>query len=289
MTRLKGSVAVITGAARGLGRGIAEALAGEGVRLVLSDLDGNQLRNTEEELVGSGADVISVAADVTSEASVQLIAAVAVERFGGVDIVCNNAGIWSINSLLDSDLREWRRVHDVNFWGTIYGIRTFIPILLENKSGGHIVNVSSSSGLVATPFRAPYVASKYAIVGVTESLRLEARASGFDLRVTLVCPGKLDTAIFTAFQTRNSRVSSQTADLSAAAALVEEADGMSPRLAGEMVKNAIAEDLPLVLPGISPFIRRWVEHRHRVELEAIERDLLVSEVMGQSNDGADEY
>ena len=201
------------------------------------------------------------------------LASAAVEHFGTVDILCNNAGIWSMGSLWETDLAEWKRIHDVNLWGVVHGLRTFIPLMLQNPTGGHIVNVSSTSGLVATPFRAPYAASKYAVVGVTDSLRAEIKQRALDLRVTLVCPGKLDTDIFAGFQGLSSKSLAARDEINAAAALLEDTEAMSPRDAGQMVKDAIVQELPLVLPGISPFIRRWVQRKHQLELEAIDRDI----------------
>ena len=197
-----------------------------------------------------------------------------IARYGSVHLICNNAGVWSLGPLCETSVAEWRRVFDVNFWGVVYGVRTFVPLLLQNEEGGHVVNVASGAGLIATPFRAPYVASKHAVVGLTESLRAEMKARRSKLRVTLVCPGKLDTEIFQRFTGVEITDDPDTLEtLRAVVAALDDEVATSPDDAARQVRDAIRAELPLVLPGVSPLVRRWLRRQTEAELAAVDRDM----------------
>jgi NADP-dependent 3-hydroxy acid dehydrogenase YdfG len=140
---LAGRVAVVTGAASGIGRGIAGALAAQGMRIVAADLDGARLAVTGAELRGNGAEVIERVTDVRDGAAVQALAAAALEAYGAVHVICNNAGVWTLGYQWETDLADWSWVIDVNLWGVIHGVRTFVPILLRNAEAA----MSSTSHL----------------------------------------------------------------------------------------------------------------------------------------------
>jgi NAD(P)-dependent dehydrogenase (short-subunit alcohol dehydrogenase family) len=261
MKELVGRVAVITGAAGGIGRGIAESLAAAGMRLVLADIDARKLEVTCREIANGGAEVVAVATDVTSEASVDALADRAVARFGSVSVLCNNAGIWDLGAAWEISVAEWRRMIDINLWGVIYGIRAFVPLLLKNADGGHVVNTSSMAGLIGTHFRAPYAATKHAVVGLSQSLREEAKTLGLKLGVTVVCPGRVDTKVFGGFAGIKSASSPQLKEkMERAAAILDAAPAIPPRIAGDMIRSAIQNDEFYVLPNATA--------RHRPSIEA---------------------
>src|SRR5512140_2239446 len=148
MDGFKDRVAVITGGAGGIGMAMARAFAARGARVVLADLDAAALARAVGELTASGADALGVATDVTKLESVHALADAAVRRFGAVHIVCNNAGVATFGLIANSTHRDWQFTMNVNFWGVVHGVETFVPLLLKQGTGGHIVNTASMAGLV---------------------------------------------------------------------------------------------------------------------------------------------
>ena len=195
MDDLRGKVAVVTGAASGIGRAMADRFAAEGMRLVLADVERGALERAAGEIAATGAELISLPTDVSSEADVQALAAATFERFGTVHVVCNNAGVGSrgltINDLPTQDY-EW--VLGVNLWGVIHGMRAFLPHL-RLQDEGHIVNTASVSGLYHLPRMGPYNASKAAVIALSETLHHELAAEGSHVGVSVVCPSWVRTNI----------------------------------------------------------------------------------------------
>lgn len=187
-----GNVAVITGGASGIGLAVAEALIGAGMRVVLADIDAPKLRAVEGRLTEAGASVATMVCDTTAEADVDALAELALERFGAVHLAFNNAGIGGVGDAWDGPSDLWLRVLDVNVLGVVYGIRAFLPIMRE-QGVGHIVNTASMAGLGAAPGIAPYVASKHAVVGLSESLYRELEMTGSPVGVSVLCPGFVKT------------------------------------------------------------------------------------------------
>jgi len=269
MRNLKGRVVVITGSAGGIGRGIAESLAAAEMRLVLADLDAERLRVTADEIRAAGAEVLAVPTDVTSEVAVEALAKAALDAFGSVSVVCNNAGIWDMGLAWEIGVAEWKRMIDINLWGVIYGVRTFVPILLKNPDGGHVVNTSSMAGLVGTHFRAPYAATKHAVVGLSQSLREEAKTMNLKLGVTVVCPGRVDTKVFGGFAgIRNASTEGLKEKMLASAAILDAAPALPPRLAGDMIRDAIRNDEFFVLPNATSRHRPGIEREHESLMKA---------------------
>jgi NAD(P)-dependent dehydrogenase (short-subunit alcohol dehydrogenase family) len=193
MDPFRDRVAVITGGAGGIGMAMARAFAARGAKLVLADLDEPALRRAVSELEGSGAPALGVPTDVTNLDSVQALAEAARARFGGVHIVCNNAGVATFGEIQRSSHRDWVFTMNVNFWGVVHGVETFVPLLTEQGQGGHIVNTASMAGLVGMRWLGIYSASKFAVVGLTEALHRELTPLG--IGVSVLCPMIVDTQI----------------------------------------------------------------------------------------------
>lgn len=195
MEDLRGKVAVVTGGASGIGRAMAERFAGEGMRLVLADVERPALDRAADEIAATGAEVIAVATDVSSEADVQALAAATFDRYGTVHVVCNNAGVGSRGlTIHDLPTQDWEWVLGVNLWGVVHGIRAFLPHL-RLQDEGHIVNTASVSGLYHLPRMGPYNASKAAVVALSETLHHELAAEGSHVGVSVVCPSWVRTNI----------------------------------------------------------------------------------------------
>jgi NAD(P)-dependent dehydrogenase (short-subunit alcohol dehydrogenase family) len=187
-----GNVAVVTGAASGIGRALATAFADEGMRVVLADVNEGNLRATEAQLSDAGRDVHPVVCDTSSEASVHELAQVTMERYGAAHILCNNAGVVGKGDAWRGPFANWEWVVGVNLYGVVHGIRAFLPIM-EEQGIGHIVNTASMAGLLAVPGQPPYNATKSAVVAVSESLFIELRQSGSPVRVSALCPAFVRT------------------------------------------------------------------------------------------------
>jgi NAD(P)-dependent dehydrogenase (short-subunit alcohol dehydrogenase family) len=192
-----GHVAVVTGAAHGIGRALANALAAEGCKVMLADVDPAGLELTRRSLEAVGAAVFTAVTDVADPDQVEKLAEFSFARLGDVSILCNNAGIvgptadpvWEIN------LDEWKRVFGVNVLGVLNGLRSFIPRMQHLGTDCHIVNTASECGWVPSAIVPQYFASKHAVVSLTESLRLQAAAKYPWLTTTLLCPKIVDTGI----------------------------------------------------------------------------------------------
>jgi NAD(P)-dependent dehydrogenase (short-subunit alcohol dehydrogenase family) len=190
MDELHGCVAVVTGAASGIGLALSERFAREGMHVVMSDVDPSRLDEVAATIEG---DVASVAADVSRREDVEALAASAIERFGAVHVLCNNAGVTRPGRAWEFTREQWEWVLGVNLWGVVHGVNAFVPGMIERGEPGHIVNTASLSGLLAWPGLSLYAAGKYAVVGFSESLELDLRAAGAQIGVSVLCPGPTRT------------------------------------------------------------------------------------------------
>jgi NAD(P)-dependent dehydrogenase (short-subunit alcohol dehydrogenase family) len=259
MKDLKGRVAVVTGAASGIGRGLALEFAAEGMRLVLADVAADRLAAVAAEVRASGAPALAVPTDVSDPAAVERLAEATVEEYGAVHVLCNNAGVWTAASQWETSLDDWQWVIGVNLWGVIHGIRSFLPRLLAQPDGGHVVNVSSMGGLMGGPFIGPYIASKHAVVGISKSLRLELAMRGAKVGVTLVCPGDVNTGIIEALGTRpghqRTAPAEQPPDVCALIDSIRDSfarTAISPGDVAKVIVQAIREDRFWLLPNAAP-------------------------------------
>ena len=191
-----GRVAVVTGAASGIGRALAEAFVAAGSTAVLADLDGREAESTAERLRVDGGAALAVTVDVSDPVSVAQLAATTVDRLGRVDVLCNNAGVSTFNLIQDQTLDDWHWVFNVNMWGVVHGLASFLPILRDQPTPSHIVNTASMGGLMSgVPFIGPYAASKTAVVSISETLRQECAAYGLPIGVSVLCPSATDTRV----------------------------------------------------------------------------------------------
>jgi len=194
MKDLQGKVAVITGGASGIGRAVAEKAAAEGMRIVLADIEEGPLKEVETELTGRGADAIGVVTDVSDAASVRGLRDRALERFGAVHLVHNNAGVGTGGPIWEFSEEDWRWILGANLWGVIHGVATFVPLMIE-QGEGHVVNTASIAGLTTTAFLGPYHATKFAVVAISESLYKDLQVAGAPVGVSVLCPGFVQTRI----------------------------------------------------------------------------------------------
>jgi NAD(P)-dependent dehydrogenase (short-subunit alcohol dehydrogenase family) len=194
MEDLQGKVAVITGGASGIGRAVADRAGAEGMKIVLGDIEDGPLKQAVGELTSAGADALGVVTDVADVASVQALRDRALDRFGAVHLVHNNAGIGLGGPIWEVTEEDWRWIIGVNLWGVIHGVATFTPLLIE-QGEGHIVNTASIAGLIAAPFLGPYNATKQAVVALSETLFKDLQAVGSTVGVSVLCPGFVQTRI----------------------------------------------------------------------------------------------
>ena len=189
----RGRVAVITGGAGGIGMAMARAFAARGAIIVLADVHAERLSAAVKELTSEGAEVSGVTTDVTSAESVEALASEVYERHGAAHLLCNNAGIAVLGPMAKATAADWRITFDINFWGVVHGVQAFLPRMLGSGLPGHIVNTASMAGLVGMSWLGVYCASKFAVVGLTESLARELRDS--PIGVSVLCPMIVQTDI----------------------------------------------------------------------------------------------
>src|SRR6266487_1234780 len=202
MKDFQDKVAVVTGAASGIGHALAEKSAQEGMKVVLADVEERALKQAEEELKASGADVLAVQTDVSKAADVETLAKQAFATYGGVHLLFNNAGVVAGTTLWESSMADWQWVLGVNLWGVIHGVHYCVPRMLEQETEGHIVNTASLAGLVSSPGGGIYSVSKHGVVTLSETLALELAARGAKLKASVLCPEWVNTRIMDAERNR---------------------------------------------------------------------------------------
>jgi NAD(P)-dependent dehydrogenase (short-subunit alcohol dehydrogenase family) len=259
----RGKVAVVTGAAGGIGLALAERFAGAGLSVVLADVEEGALAVAAEKVAARGVDTLAVQTDVSDATAVEALAAATIERFGGVDLVCNNAGVASRSDPWFGPLASWDWVLGVNLWGVVHGCRAFLPHLVA-RGGGHIVNTASIAGLLPGA-SAAYDASKHAVVASSEHLYHTIQILGLPIGVSVLCPGWVRTGIVDADRNWPSRLGERPGITPAAAATephVRRAieQGATPTAIADAVADAVAAGRYWVIPQAEFFdlvVRRW--------------------------------
>jgi NAD(P)-dependent dehydrogenase (short-subunit alcohol dehydrogenase family) len=235
MTELGGGVAVVTGGASGIGRAMAERFARERAKVVVADIDQRALAAVVDSIKARGGEALGVSTDVTDLSSVQTLAAAAFEAFGKVSVLCNNAGVALWGGLESATHRDWQWVLGVNLWGVIHGVEAFVPRMIASKEPGHIVNTASMAGLVATRGLGVYNTSKYAVVGLSETLAKDLRP--YHIGVSVLCPMGVATQIRESARNRPADLTNE------APSAVEPVELMgrtlAPAAVAEMVLSAI--------------------------------------------------
>jgi NAD(P)-dependent dehydrogenase (short-subunit alcohol dehydrogenase family) len=271
MQNVEGKVAVVTGAASGIGRGIAERLAEAGMKVVLGDVEEGALVRTAEAMAEVGADVHPVRVDVSRVEQVEALAAATLSKYGAVHVLCNNAGIVTGSSpTWQSSLEDWNWILGVNLMGVIHGVRTFLPIMIEQDQEAHIVNTASTAGLMYGD-GALYTGTKFAVVGMSESWYLELTRGGYKPRMSVLCPGFVDTNLLDARRNRPADLPAAPArprgpEAEAAWKRINELfkRGLSPRTVGDRVLEAILDERFYILTH--PHWTPNIEHRMRTIL-----------------------
>ncbi len=203
MQELPGKTAFVTGGGGGIGFALGRAFAQAGMKVMLADIEADALASAVKSLENSGLNVRGVVCDVADSVSVERAAAASYEAFGNVHAVCNNAGVAASGGIDDISLDNWRWVLDVNMMGVLHGIRTFLPHIRAHGEGGHIVNTASMAGMNSGLGFSPYVASKFAVVGMSEGLAAQLRPLG--IGVSVLCPGFVRTRIAESGRNRPKR------------------------------------------------------------------------------------
>ena len=247
MRDLAGKVAVITGAGGGIGAALAHAFAREGMRIVVSDIDERAAAITAADIASGGGEAISARVDVARQQDLDDLANRAWDRFGSVDILCNNAGIvpsGRYRPVWEFPLEDWRWALDVNLMGVVHGLRSFMPRMIAQNSEGHVVTTASVAGLVSGSGSAVYSASKHGAVRATEALYASLQEMGSPIGVTLLCPGLVNTSIYNSERNRpaglmpEQGVAEETAELQSIADSLYR-DALSPGDVAAMVIKAI--------------------------------------------------
>jgi NAD(P)-dependent dehydrogenase (short-subunit alcohol dehydrogenase family) len=271
MKNVTNRIAVVTGAASGIGRGIAQSLAEAGMKVVLSDVEEERLACTCEELRALGADVHAVVADVSKHDQVTALAQETLRHYGAVHVLCNNAGVSpALPPSWNASIQDWNWILGVNLMGVVHGIRTFIPIMIEQGEEAHIVNTASLAGLTYSA-NTVYTVSKFGVVGLSETIQLELAQYGHKIRVSVLCPAWVNTNLLHSERNRPT-------DLSPSAPVTKDpihqaisdwvvdqvANGLDPRAVGDQVLQAILRERFYVLTH--PEWQPLIEHRMKTLL-----------------------
>ncbi len=272
MKGFKGKVAVITGAASGIGYGLAEHAAKEGMKVVLADVEEGALAKAEKEIKALGAETLAVITDVSQADDVKNLADKTLDTFGVIHLLFNNAGVAVYKAERKITLADWEWTLGVNLWGVIYGVHFFVPIMFKQNDECHIVNTASINGLVTGPGGNPYCVSKFGVVGLSETLYHELAQGGHKIGISVLCPGFIRTKILNCDRNRPWELQNKSAEeiditepsIQAAVKMNEQQveEGMSPEEVADIVFGAIRENKFYILPNAEsykPMIRTRME------------------------------
>jgi NAD(P)-dependent dehydrogenase (short-subunit alcohol dehydrogenase family) len=274
MRELTGKTAFVTGGASGIGFALGAAFAQAGMKVMLADIETDALAEAVKSLHDFGPNVRGVACDVADPVSLERAAKASYQAFGNVHVVCNNAGVAAAGGIDNISLDNWRWVLDVNLMGVLHGIRTFLPHIRAHGEGGHIVNTAAMAGMNSGLGFSPYVASKFAVVGMSEGLATQLKP--FGIGVTVLCPGFVRTRIGESGRNRPERYgATQTPDPAGPAGLLVAQiaerlqSGLDPSDVAARVLAAIREDELYVFTH--PEMRAELEQRFAAIMAAMEQ------------------
>jgi NAD(P)-dependent dehydrogenase (short-subunit alcohol dehydrogenase family) len=265
MQQLQGRVAVVTGAASGIGLAMATRFARAGMKLVLADIEAAALQRALAQLQSMDAQALAVTVDVADAASVERLAEAAYAGFGAVHLLCNNAGVTApalLQPTWQNSLQDWHWVLAVNLMGVVHGVRSFVPRMLAGGDEGHVVNTASVAGLITGS--GPYFASKHALSCLTEGLYKDFKLAGAKLSASVLCPGVIRTQILDAERNRPAAFGGPTDP-----ATLGERDrqwvagfraaleaGIDPAVVAEAVHDAVVHDRYYIVPAQDEHLQR---------------------------------
>ncbi|MBR7799812.1 SDR family NAD(P)-dependent oxidoreductase [Undibacterium fentianense] len=245
MQELKGKVAVITGAAEGIGKAIAFAAAVEGMHLVLADINATILDQTVQQIRAAGTEVIGLTIDVSKEDQIQQLADTAYSQFGAVHLLINNAGVAFAKSSWETTAKDWEWIMGINLYGVSHALRIFVPRMLAANQPGHIVNTASLAGLIAEPALAAYNVSKFGVVALSEGLYHDLSLRKSSIGVSVLCPSWVKTRIADSERQRDPADRSQIESLgkvtqkTGAAVMQAVASGIAPEKVAQDVMDGV--------------------------------------------------
>ena len=272
MRNFAGKVAVVTGAASGMGLAFATRFAQEGMKVVLADIENEPLAMAEAAIKATGGTVLAVRTNVLHEDEIKRLAETAFETFGNVHILCNNAGVaggTAADGVWNIPMEDWDWVLGVNFSGVLHGIRHFVPRMLTNGEEGHIVNTASVAGLTTGATGGPYAISKHGVVALTEILYKDLKTRNAKLSASVLCPGWVNTNIIDSVRNRPEELTPKEASafqLTPQMEMRREAvrafikNGIQPEDIAGQVFEAIKNDTFYIVPA-QPNIEQAVETR----------------------------
>ena len=235
MKEFQGKVAVVTGAASGIGLGLATRCTQEGMKVVLADIEEQALMQAGQELKAAGAQVLAIRTDVSKAAEVEALAQKAFDTYGAVHLLFNNAGVGAGATVWESTLADWEWTLGVNLWGVVHGIRSFVPRMLKQDTEGHIVNTASMAGLTSGPGLGIYKVAKHGIVTLSETLYHELALRGAKIKVSVLCPGFVNTRILDSARNRPAQLQNDPAK-----------ESMSPNSGAvlQFMRQAVQAEMP---------------------------------------------
>jgi NAD(P)-dependent dehydrogenase (short-subunit alcohol dehydrogenase family) len=260
MKAFKEQVAVVTGAASGIGRGLAQRCAEEGMRVVLADIQEKALEQAKVELMAEGADVLAVRTDVSQAGEVEALARKTLDAYGAVHLLFNNAGVFTVRRSWENSVADWQWVIGVNLWGVINGIRAFVPIMLEQEGDCHVVNTASGAGLIGgARYNGTYSVTKHGVVALSETLYHELAEMGPRVGVSVFCPGAVQSGFLSAERSRPAALKNDSAQASERPGMDQAYEafrqrsratiksGITPEQAAAIVFDALQQDAFYIL------------------------------------------